>query len=124
MTRIVRLMDLRPGRGIVDHRDGGGHLAPEYETRLRDRAQESARRAIEKAFVRGPSTADASAELSGEEFLQAATSGEERGASDLDAVSSEERGGPFLVTTGRTEYAYDADASNPASATREPFPKT
>jgi hypothetical protein len=124
MTRIIRLMDLRPGRGIVDHRDGAGHLGPVYEAKLRARARHDADRVSERAFVRGPSSPDASAEQSGEEFLKAATSGEERGACDLDEVSSEERGGPFVVTTGKTEFAYEADESNPADGTREPFPTT
>ena len=112
------------GRGIVDHRDGAGHLRPSYDAKLRARVHESVRPTGEKAFVRGTSSGDPSAEQSGEDFVQAATSGEEAGAYDLDEVSREERGGPFLVTTGRTEFAFDADASNPLDATREPFPTT
>ena len=35
----------------------------------------------------------------------------------------EDRGGPFVVTTGGEEFADDVDESNPEGATREPFPR-
>jgi len=36
--------------------------------------------------------------------------------------ANEERGGPFVQTSGSEEFAYDTDESNPIDATREPFP--
>ena|SRR5579859_5209730 len=107
-----------------DHRDGSGHLDPAYEADLRARVRARVVRDGERAFVRGTSSANARAEQSGEEFVMAITTGEEGGAPGLDEVSSEEGGGPFVLTTGRIEFAYDVDESNPADGTREPFPKT
>jgi hypothetical protein len=50
------------------------------------------------------------------------TSGENGGEAANDEESSEERGGPFVETRARVEFGYGVDASNPAGATREPFP--
>ncbi len=124
MNRFIRLRHppLDPRR--VDHRGGDGHLDPAYESLLRARVHDGLRREVEKAFVRGTSSVDPTALDCGKEFVMTVTSGEDGGESRLDDVSSEERGGPFLVTSGRTEFAYDADKSNPPDGTREPFPKT
>jgi hypothetical protein len=72
--------------------------------------------------VSGTSSTDASAEESGQEFVMTVTSGENGGESGNDEETSEERGGPFIETKARVEFAYDTDESNPADATREPFP--
>ena len=122
MTPIVRRTHFLAGGRPVDHRDGAGHLDPTYEAALRTRVCEGARHIAEKAFVRGTPSADPNAEQWGEEFVMTVTSGEDGGESSLDEVSSEERGGPFVVTRARTEFAYDADDSNPVDGTREPFP--
>lgn len=122
MTPIVRRTHFLAGDGPVDHRDGAGHLDPAYEAALRAHVREGARRVVEKAFVGGTSSADPSAEQRGEEFVMTVTSGEDGGESSLDEMSSEERGGPFVVTYARTEFAYEADDSNPVNGTREPFP--
>ena len=124
MTRIVSLRDLRIGVHGVDHRDGSGHLNPAYEVALRARVLHALPRNGERAFLRRASSADPRAEQSGEEFVRSITSGEEGGAPELDETTSEERGGPFVITSGRTEFAYDSDDSNPADGTREPFPTT
>jgi hypothetical protein len=122
ITRIIRLKHARASG--LDHRDGAGHLRPAYEAGLRARVLAGSGHGAERAFVHATSTANQSAEQSGEEFVMGATSGEEGGAFDLDQISTEERGGPFVLTTGRTEYAYDSDESNPLDGTREPFPRT
>jgi hypothetical protein len=106
----------------VDHRDGSGHLDPEYRAHLSERASEHVRKARDRAFVSGSWSADLTAEESAEEFVMTVTSGEDGGESMLDAVTPEERGGPFVETAAATEFAYDVDASNPADGTREPFP--
>ena len=122
MTPILAPRGLRFGRP-VDHRDGSGHLDRAYEKELRARVRESVRSA-ERAFVRRGSPANASAKQAGEAFVIAATSGEERATFDLDQMSAEERGGPFVVTTGRVEFASGSDETNPRDGTREPFPTT
>jgi hypothetical protein len=81
------------------------------------------------AFIPDPSEggkppSDDLAELLGEDFLQAATSGNEVLEDDLDSALPEEIGGPFVTTTAREELAHDVDESNPRDAKREPFPKT
>ena len=106
----------------VDHRDGAGHLNPAYAASLYERASLRAEKTLEHAFVSGTWSADAAAEGSGEEFVRTVTSGEDGGEGELDDVTLEERGGPFVETWAATEFAYDADASNPVGATREPFP--
>ncbi len=63
------------------------------------------------------------AEELAEEFVESATSGEEGGEESLNADVPEDSGGPFVQTTGGTEFADGTDASNPEEATREPFPK-
>jgi hypothetical protein len=123
MTHVVTPRNAR-FTDRADHRDGSGHLDPAYEADLRARVRGRTTHAPERAFVHGTSSANVGAEQSGEEFVMAITTGEEGGAPGLDEVTSEERGGPFLVTHGRTEFAYDVDESNPADGTREPFPKT
>ncbi len=40
-----------------------------------------------------------------------------------DQPVDEETGGPFVITTGSTEFAPGSDASNPPEALREPRPK-
>ncbi len=58
----------------------------------------------------------------GESFVRGALSGEDDG--EDDGAVTEEFGGPFVVTTGETEFAGGTDPSSPPSATREPFPKS
>jgi hypothetical protein len=60
----------------------------------------------------------------GEEFVKSAVSGEEDTEDDLNQVVEEESGGPFVETTGGTEFAEGTDASNPTGAKKEPFPTT
>lgn len=40
-----------------------------------------------------------------------------------DQEVDEDRGGPFVITTARTEFARGTDRSNPPDAYREPLPK-
>jgi len=108
----------------VDHWDGSGHLDRAYEKKLRARLRGDSVRSAERAFVHRGSPADASAERAGEAFVIAATSGEERATFELDEMSAEERGGPFVVTTGCVEFASGSDETNPRDGTREPFPTT
>jgi hypothetical protein len=108
----------------VDHRDGAGHLDRVYEGALRIRVRASLRPIVDRAFVRGSSSVDASAERCGEEFVTRATIGEEGAASWLDEATTEESGGPFIETAGLTEFAFKPDESNPVDGTREPFPTT
>jgi hypothetical protein len=122
MTNIVVPRDLRLGRP-VDHRDGSGHLDRAYERQLRARVRDGVRGA-ERAFVHGGLRANAGAERAGEAFVIAATSGEESAWFELDQMSAEERGGPFVATTGSVEFASGSDESNPSDGTREPFPTT
>lgn len=79
------------------------------------------------AFIRDPGsgpahTKDDLAENLAEQFLSAATSAEEVTPDALDQEVPEESGGPFVVTSGSTEFARDTDASNIPGADREPFP--
>ena len=62
------------------------------------------------------------AETLGEDFLTAATSGEEAGAEVFDAVVPEEQGGPFITVSSAREFASGTDPSNPAEAEPAEFP--
>jgi hypothetical protein len=106
----------------VDHRNGGGHLDPAYETALRLRVRDRARKTGERAFVSAASRAEPGAEESGEKFVTAVTCGGDAEEVLLPNETSEERGGPFVRTYASVEFAYDTDESNPIGATREPFP--
>lgn len=59
----------------------------------------------------------------GEEFVAAATSGEEPDDERLDESVPEEVGGPFIETSAAEELAFDHDETNPIDAKREPIPR-
>jgi len=63
------------------------------------------------------------AENLAEEFLVAATTAEEPGEDVRDEIVPEEMGGPFLEVPASEEFDGKPDASNPADAEREPFPR-
>jgi hypothetical protein len=104
----------------VEHRNGAGHLDPRYEAELRARVQDRARKPRERAFVCATSSANATAEAAGEEFVITVTSGKNGDSRNEDR--SDERGGPFILTSAGVEFAYDTDEANPVDATREPYP--
>jgi hypothetical protein len=112
-----------PARSVA-HRNGAGHLDPAYEAALRARVIERPRHINDRAFVSGPRSADSNAEECAEDFVMTVTSGEDGGEAGHDEETDEERGGPFVETRASAEFAYDVDESNPAGATREPFPRS
>lgn len=64
---------------------------------------------------------DALAEELGESFVLGVTSGEDS-EEHYERELPEEEGGPFLETSGRTEFAYGVDESNPEDAEPAPWP--
>lgn len=71
----------------------------------------------------GPAhTSDDLAEILAEDFLQAATSGEDVAEESGDEVVPEELGGPFVETSAGEEFASGTDESNPPDAETEPLP--
>lgn len=107
----------------VDHRDGAGHLDPAYAARLRGRTSRRARWGEDREIAGEAWGADSIAGESAREFVMTVTSGEDAGSAMLGAVVPEENGGPFVETSGATEFAYGPDRSDPTEASREPFPK-
>jgi hypothetical protein len=106
-------------------RDGAGHLDPQYAKELLARSRESAPPKDDgRAFLDGPSSGDGLAENLGEDFVEMATSGEDDTQDRAAEEVPEEVGGPFVETSGGTEFASGTDASNPPDAKREPFPTT
>ncbi|MBI2393490.1 MAG: hypothetical protein HYV09_28170 [Deltaproteobacteria bacterium] len=72
----------------------------------------------------GPARApDDLAELLSEEYLAAATSGEEQGEKERNQIVPEELGGPFIQSSSEEELADDVDEMNPLDAEVEPFPR-
>lgn len=106
----------------VRRRENGGHIEEKYGKELLARG--GVREEEQQAFLGGPRTTDDLAEGLGEEFVEQATSGEDEGEDRANQVVTEERGGPFVITTAGTEFADGVDESNPKGAKREPFPTT
>jgi hypothetical protein len=107
----------------LQRRDATGHLDPKYAADLRRRSLETGQRADDVAFLEHAKSSDPLAQALGEEFLEAATTGEDATLEALNQDMPEEEGGPFVLTSGRDEFAQGRDPSNPKGATREPFPK-
>ena len=106
----------------IRRRDGAGHLDPQYAADLR--AKSSRPEHEPDSFLNRPRSSDALVEELGEEVVGEATSAEHEGEDILDQEVPEERGGPFVETTGAEEFGHGIDASNPKGAKREPFPTT
>ena len=104
-------------------RDATGHLDPKYATDLRRRSIQSAGGRPAIAFFGRSRSEDLFAEALGEGFVEGVTTGEGATLDSLGAAVADEDGGPFVPTSGRTEFAKGTDPSNPRDATREPFPK-
>jgi hypothetical protein len=107
----------------IARRDGTGHLNPRYAATLREQSGNDPKE-NDRAFLTRSRTGDDLAEELGEEAVSTMTSGEEQGEESLNEATVEEQGGPFVETTAGTEFGYEADASNPKGAKREPFPTT
>lgn len=74
--------------------------------------------------LEGPAQIDDDiAESLAEEFVTAATSGQDPTEDQLDELTEEEFGGPFIVTSAGDELAGTVDSMNPEDATREPLPR-
>jgi hypothetical protein len=63
------------------------------------------------------------AEVLAEDYLEAATGGNEVYVEDVDRVWADEIGGPFVITKASQEFADDVDESNPPDARREALPR-
>ncbi|HSC85847.1 MAG TPA: hypothetical protein VLC09_01195 [Polyangiaceae bacterium] len=109
----------KPAHGF----DGAGHMDAAHRERLLALSRQGRERDA-APFVIGSESDDALAEEFAEAAVGAMTSGEDRLGDDLLAVVDEERGGPFVETSGKVEFAPGTDESNIAEATREPFPTT
>ncbi len=107
----------------VQRQDRAGHLDPRYAANLR-KLSGRAERDSREAFIKGSRSEDDLAQAIAEEVIGKATTGEDEGEDMANQVVDEERGGPFVVTTGGTEFADGVDESNPPDAEREPFPTT
>jgi len=74
--------------------------------------------------VDGEDAPDSVAEELAEGFVQKVTHAQDEAQESLDSMSTEEQGGPFIQTSGSTEFAEGTDESNIEGALREPFPTT
>jgi hypothetical protein len=66
---------------------------------------------------------DGEGEEMGESFVENATGVDDASMTRREAQTPDEVGGPFVETTGATEFAKGTDKSNPKNATREPVPR-
>ena len=99
-------------------------MDPAHAKHLLELAREGKQSDSDEAFLKKARSTDDLAEELGESAVAAMTSGEEQLTDERDAEVAEERGGPFVRTTGGTEFAEGTDESNIPEATREPFPTT
>jgi hypothetical protein len=106
----------------IQRRDHAGHIDPKYGAELREKGSPHDEQT--SSFVNRPRSSDDLVEELGEEFVEEVTSAEYKAEDTLNQDVSEEVGGPFVETGGGTEFAPGTDASNPAGATREPFPRS
>ena len=107
----------RPAAAARPARPSG--VAPE---RGRERPGREPAPARSRAFIAEARDAtDELAEELGESFVLSATSGEDP-EEHYERERPEEEGGPFLETTGKTEFAYGVDESNPEDAEPAPWP--
>ena len=102
--------------------DAAGHMDPSEARRLLELGGRERADGADRAFAEA--TDDDLAEELGEAAVHNMTSGEDALRTDLEAEVVEELGGPFVETSGGTEFAGGTDESNIETATREPFPKT
>lgn len=65
---------------------------------------------------------DGLAEELGEAFVENVTGADDAAMEHREVRTEDERGGPFVITSGRTEFANGVDASNPLDAERAPLP--
>lgn len=122
----ARMSEKKTTHGPAHGFDGAGHMDPEHAKRLLELARggKDSDADSAEAFLKKPRSNDDLAEELGEATVESMTSGEGELTSDLEAEVAEERGGPFVKTTGGTEFAEGTDESNIPEATREPFPTT
>jgi hypothetical protein len=106
----------------LHYRDATGHVEQRYAADLRARSRERAEPRDPVAFSDEDFRRDSFSEMLAEEFVRAATSGEEDATGLLDEVSPDELGGPFVELTSADELA-DTDPATPEDATREPLPR-
>ena len=123
MHALAGMVKIAKPAQVVQRRDATGHLTPQYAAELLSHRGELSEPNDDRAFGVSAIRRDPLAEELGESFLRTATGGDEVDDEMLDDVP-EEMGGPFIVTTGAVEFAQGTDESNPADATREPFPRT
>src|SRR2546430_1401726 len=93
-----------------------------FTPRARDRSDDA------NAFFPDPGDGPAHApeDLSddlAEQFVEAATTGQDADEQQLDSTVPEEIGGPFVETTAAEEIAFNEDPMNPPDAEREPLPR-
>jgi hypothetical protein len=97
-------------------------MAPKYLRHLWELAHAARTTDSDQAFVVSAFADDALAEELAEAAVLNMTSGEDELTQRLDAEVDEERGGPFVQTSGNVEFAGGTDETNIPEATRDPFP--
>ena len=102
--------------------DGSGHLAAREARYLLDLAHATRTTESDEAFVSSTFTDDDLAEELAEAAVTSMTTGQDELVEQLETDVDEDRGGPFVETSGNVELAGGTDESNIAEATREPFP--
>ena len=87
-----------------------------------DEARERVGEPLEAFHLETSEGTDALAEQLGEEFVENVTGADDAASVHRGASTFEENGGPFVYTTGATEYSASVDDTNPLDAPREALP--
>ncbi len=101
-----------------------GRLDPQRARELLELSAKPANDPDERAFLAGPKGLkhEELADELGESFVASATSGEPAEPERRDRITDQDRGGPFVTTTARQEFAEGTDRSNPEDAEPAAFP--
>lgn len=75
-----------------------------------------------EAALKNPQALDSLGEELGEEFVENLTGADDAATESRAEDTTDENGGPFLITAAVREFANGVDGSNPIDAKREPFP--
>ena len=110
-----------PARGATKRRASQKRAPAEQEVGLDDprvTSSDALRDALPETSIGG----DLLSEALGEAAVERATGVNDPEESLRNEEVDEERGGPFVITSGDTEFAHGTDLSNPRDAMREPLP--
>jgi hypothetical protein len=96
-------------------------IQPEAEVEV-DESRERLGEGRETMRLESPDGVDDVGEEMGEAFVENVTGADDAATEHRSDDTPADEGGPFVITTGATEFASGTDGSNPADAEPAPLP--